>query len=210
MANELPGADEKIADDDPQPGEGLTYSDNISLSWKPADHELDQTHLAMVSASNEAFLRAVAILGDGWPGKEIPDAGSSLGAEVARLDLKLNLLLDLVGTLVYRELDIPEARAVRVSSNGVAWHGEHVPAPGQQVFLELFIQRGLPKPLCCYGEVVSSPEDYAAGLARARFIGLSGSAHDWLDKLIFRHHRREVAYRRAQGHETTDTKTSKS
>ena len=194
-----------MADNEPQPGEGLTYSDNISLSWKPADHDLDQTHLAMVSASNEAFLRAVAILGDGWPGKEPPESGSSLGAEGARLDLKLNLVLDLVATLVYRELDIPEARAVKVSSTGVAWRGDAVPAPGEQVFLELYIQRGLPKPLCCYGEVVTSPEDYAAGIARARFIGLSGSAHDWLDKLIFRHHRREVAFRRAQDQEASNS-----
>jgi hypothetical protein len=194
-----------MADNEPQPGEGLTYSDNISLSWKPADHDLDQTHLAMVSASNEAFLRAVAILGDGWPGKELPESGSSLGAEGARLDLKLNLVLDLVATLVYRELDIPEARAVKVSSTGVAWRGESVPAPGEQVFLELYIQRGLPKPLCCYGEVVTSPEDYAAGIARARFVGLSGSAHDWLDKLIFRHHRREVAFRRAQDQEASNS-----
>ena len=52
-----------MADNEPQPGEGLTYSDNISLSWKPADHDLDQTHRqpfyldllsALASAANDS------------------------------------------------------------------------------------------------------------------------------------------------------------
>lgn len=178
--------------------DGLTYSDNIALAWRPVDHALDETHLAMVNASNESFLRAVSVIGDGASQKDPQENAAGIHQEIARLDLKLNLLLDLVSSLVYHELDIPGTRAVEVSSSGVQWEG-HVPAPGARVFLELYIQRGLPKPLCCYGEVISTDADYAKGRARVRFVGLSGAAHDWLDKLIFRHHRREIAYQRASG-----------
>jgi hypothetical protein len=178
-----------------RPGEGLAYSDNISIAWRPVEHALDKTHLARVNASNEEFLRAVSVIGDG-AAKEPPEVAGPVAHEIARLDAKLNILLDLVGTLVYHELDIPETSAVRVSAAGVAWRGK-VPEPGTQIFLELYIQRGLPKPLCCYGEVVSTAEDQAAGRARVRFVGLTGAARSWLEKLIFRHHRREVAFQRS-------------
>ncbi len=187
-------------DDTSQATDGLTYSDNIALAWRAVDHALDKTHLAMVNASNESFLRAVSVIGDGASHKDPQESAAGIHQEIARLDLKLNLLLDLVSSLVYHELDIPGTRAVSVSASGVQWEGS-VPAPGSTVFLELYIQRGLPKPLCCYGEVISSDAEYAEGRARVRFVGLSGAAHDWLGKLIFRHHRREVAYRRASSEE---------
>ena len=188
-----------MSEADSQPG-GLAYTDNISVSWRPVHHDLDQTHLAMVNASNEAFLRDVNVIGDTAAQKDAPD--SALGQELLRLDLKLNLVLDLVSTLVYHELDIPHTSFVRVSSDDVAWSGasaDDVPEPGSTVYLELYIQRGLPKPLCCYGEVVTDPDAYAEGQARGRFVGLTGAARAWLEKLIFRHHRREVAYRRSAG-----------
>jgi len=179
---------------------GLAYSDNISIAWRAVTHELDQTHLARVNASNEEFLRAVSVIGDagGQHQKDPPESTGVVGQEIQRLDLKVNLLLDLVGSLIYHTLDIPDTSPVRVSAAGVAWRGD-VPAPGSTVYLELYIQRGLPKPLCCYGEVESTQEEYAAGKARVRFKGLTGAALAWLEKLIFRHHRREVAYQRSTG-----------
>lgn len=182
-----------------KPEGGLAYSDNVSIGWRKVDHPLDQKHLAMVNASNEEFLRAVSVIGDAGGQKEPQESSSgAVAQELARLDLKVNLLLDLVGTLIYHQLDIPDTSPVRVSAAGVAWKGD-VPEPGATVYLELYIQRGLPKPLCCYGEVVSSAEDFAAGTAKVRFTGLTGSAKSWLEKLIFRHHRREVAYQRSSG-----------
>jgi hypothetical protein len=44
---------------------------------------------------------------------------------------------------------------------------------------------------------VSSADEHAAGSARVSYLGLSGSAQAWLDKLIFRHHRRQVAYEKS-------------
>ena len=86
---------------------------------------------------------------------------------------------------------------VTVSSNDIIWSGENLPDVGATVFVQVYIQRGTPKPLCFYGEVVSSPEDMAQGRTRVSYLGLCGSAKAWLDKIIFRHHRREVAFKKS-------------
>lgn len=175
---------------------GLAYSDNISVAWRAVGHDLEDSHLALVNASNEEFLRAMSVIGESAGQKDSQDLSGPVAQEVARLDLKLNLVLDLVSTLIYHQLDVPDTTPVTVSPQAVAWQGD-VPPPGATVYLQLYIKRGLPKPLCCYGEVVSSDADYAAGKANVRFIGLTGAAKSWLEKLIFRHHRQEVAYRRS-------------
>lgn len=175
--------------------DGLSFTDNISISWKPVDYQPDDSHLALVNDSNEAFLRSVSAISEF--AKDTSEDSPVISQEIARLDLKLNLLLDLVSQLIYQQLEIPEMSQVTVSSNEIIWAGENVPASGSIVFIQAYIQRGTPKPLCFYGEVVSNPEDIAQSCTRVRYLGLCGSAKAWLDKLIFRHHRREVAFKKS-------------
>ena len=187
---------------DSAPG-GLTFTDNIGVDWKPVDTPPADAHLAIVNESNESFLRAVSAIGtfpgDGSLSVDASEDDVAMSQEIARLDLKINLLLDLVSQLIYKQLEIPERRRVTVSSSDIAWGGGGpLPTPGSTVFVQAYIQHGTPKPLCFYGEVISSQEDCDTGCARVRYLGLAGSAQSWLDKLIFRHHRREVAYRRSK------------
>lgn len=174
---------------------GLSFRDNISLAWKAVDYEPDAQHLALVSESNEAFLKAVAAIGE--PSPEVGEDSPGIWQEVARLDLKLNLLLNLVSQLVYSQLDVPDVTEVTVSGNGITWTADPAPTPGSVLFLEVYIQRGTPKPLCFYGRVVSDDKDLAAGVARVEYLGLSDATHGWLEKLIFRHHRRQVAFEKS-------------
>lgn len=174
---------------------GLSFTDNISITWKAVNYKPDDSHLALVNESNEAFLRSVSAISEF--SKDASEDSPAISQEIARLDLKLNLLLDLVSQLIYQQLDIPEMSQVTVSSKDVEWLGEDLPEPGSTVFVQVYIQRGTPKPLCFYGEVVSDSNDIDSGCARVSYVGLSGSAKAWLDKLIFRHHRREVAFKKS-------------
>lgn len=174
---------------------GLAFTDNISITWKTVDYQPDDSHLALVNESNESFLRAVSAISEF--SKDVSEDAPSISQEISRLDLKLNLLLDLVSQLIYKQLDIPEMSRVTIFSNEIEWVGKHVPEPGQTVFIQAYIQRGTPKPLCFYGEVISNLDDYKVGRAKVSYLGLLGSAKAWLDKLIFRHHRREVAFKKS-------------
>lgn len=174
------------------PKAGLNFTDNISIDWRPVADYPDDARLALVNESNEAFLRAVSAIGAFAP--EPAEDGVGISQEIARLDLKINLLLDLVSQLIYKQLDIPERSLVTISSGEISWSSSRVPEPGAVVFVQVYIQHGTPKPLCFYGKVISTGQEYEAGCARVSFLGLAGSAQSWLDKLIFRHHRRAVAF----------------
>ena len=121
-----------------------------------------------------------------------------ISQEVLRLDLKVNLLLDLVSQLIYKQLDIPATCMVTMSSSAIEWQSVDVPQPGQMVFVQAYIQHGTPKPLCFYGEAVSDQAEFESNIARVRYVGLAGSVQSWLDKLIFRHHRRAIAYEKSR------------
>jgi len=178
---------------------GLVYRDNIAVTWRYVDHALDAEHLARVNASNESFLRGVTALGEvPAAGVEADDGASGIGHELQRLDSKLNLLLELVSSLIYREADIAAPRMAEVAADAVTWVAgdERLPEPGRTVFLELYIQRGLPKPLCCYGEVLPATDLKGQVAIAVRYLNLGGSAKAWLEKWIFRQHRREVAAQR--------------
>ena len=90
-----------MADDIDHNSGGLSFTENISISWKSIDYQPDDSHLALVNDSNEAFLRTVSAIGEF--SKDVSDDSPAISQEIARLDLKLNLLLDL--TLYSIELD---------------------------------------------------------------------------------------------------------
>lgn len=174
---------------------GLSFTDNISITWKSIDYQPDDSHLALVNDSNESFLRAVSAISEF--SKDVSEESPVISHEITRLDLKLNLLLDLVSQLIYQQSDIPETSSVTVSSTEIQWQGKNLPHPNTTVFIQVYIQRGTPKPLCFYGQVISTEQEREEGSSRVRYIGLSGSAKAWLDKLIFRHHRREIAFKKS-------------
>lgn len=174
---------------------GLTFSDNISIEWRRVAYTPDDEHLAVVNESNESFLRAVAALAS-FAGEH--EEENAISQELERLDNKINLVLDLVSQLVYKQLDIPAKTHATLSATDLVWQEASPPNSGETLFMQVYIEHGTPKPLCFYGEVSSRDEDSAAGRCRVRYVGLSQAVQSWLDKLIFRHHRREVAFKRSQ------------
>ena len=173
---------------------GLSFSDAISIEWRRVEQMPDEARLAIVNESNESFLRAVSVIG-AFPG-EFSEEEVASSQEIARLDLKISLLLDLVSELIYQQSSVPPRRTVTVSAKEIAWRDEHPPALGDTVFIQVYIQHGTPKPLSLYGQVVAVQDTDESTCNRVRYLGLSPSAQSWLDKLVFRHHRREVAFRR--------------
>ncbi|MFV0275748.1 MAG: PilZ domain-containing protein [Parahaliea sp.] len=180
---------------------GLIYRDHFGVRWHYAQVPTERDHLDRISISNEQLLRLLSATGEvSTGGKELEDAGSGTSQELQKLDLKINLLLDLVSTLIYRDGSIPLPSLAEVSASGVRWcpEGAPGPEPGTTVFLEVYIQRGLPKPLCWYAQVETCGLLGEREAVSARFLGMAGPAAQALEKWLFRQHRRQVASARSR------------
>jgi hypothetical protein len=138
---------------------------------------------------NEDTLRAILSL-DEHHHSELNDEDPALAQEFARLESRLNLVMELVGQLLVRQLALPEPVPLRLFAGGVEWETARPPSPGQPAMIELYVCRRLPRPLWLPATMVGAPRP---GWSAARFAELGEAVQEQLEMLIFRHHRRQVA-----------------
>jgi hypothetical protein len=108
-----------------------------------------------------------------------------------RIDLKINLLLDLVGHVVARSQSRPEAVPVRFNTHGIVWsHGGRSPQVGTLGLVEIHLRDALVEPLVLFGVVADGSGD---GHMHVRFESLHETVADHIERLVFRRHRRQIA-----------------
>ena len=179
----------------------LAYEDLLPIAWKPLSGPLDAGTASSFQDRNLRLLQACAAIEE-HAGTEKQDEPSPNAADIARMDLKINLILDLVGQLVAASQQRPAAVAVRFNARGAEWTmpGRALPA-GSQGVLELFIRDCLPQPLALPAEVVASTD----GQIKARFLSPGEPVANLIEKLAFRRHRRRVAGVRQPARRSTET-----
>lgn len=164
---------------------GIVYEELLPINSEPVDVLPGDGHLAQINESNEWLLRANLSLND----KPDIEESNEASAEIQRLDLKLNLVLSLIGEVLAKQLDIPSATEAKLTAHSLQWQGEQQYQTGNLLRLSVYINAELPKSLQLYGRVVSSDVEWT----EVEFIGVNQAVKDWLEKLIFRHHRRTIA-----------------
>ncbi len=180
--------------------EGLIYEAELPLAWRPLAEALADSELVRRNDANELLLKAIGVLEE-YRG-EAEEAASGTQQELARLEFKVDLILDLISRMLVRQLQLPAAVACRLGAQGLAWlcRGE-LPPVGSMLQLELYLQPRYPSPLLLVGEVVGTEAGGEASLVTVAFRDLSPVLEDALEKLIFRHHRRSVALARGRPNE---------
>lgn len=171
--------------------EGLLLEDSMPVSLEAIESWPEDGQLLLCNDANEWFLRASLALHD----SPEADEHDEVRMELRRMDLKLRLLMDMVGELLQRQLQIPAPKPVKLTPLGITVQADGSHAPGDRLALALYINPLLPRALRLFGSVERVEE---GGRLSIRFHGLSQGAQDWLEKLIFRHHRRTVALGRAK------------
>jgi Atypical PilZ domain, cyclic di-GMP receptor len=170
--------------------EELAYEDVLPLLWRPHREPLDPAVVTGFSERNLHVLQACAAIEEHGQ-QEKKDDTSPVASELLRLDLKVNLLLDLLGQLVVANNPRPPAVPVRFNALGATWkaQGQEL-QPGGEGVLEIYLRDSLPQPLRLLGRITAADPD---GRVKARFIPPSETIADLLEKLAFRRHRRQVA-----------------
>lgn len=171
-------------------GAGLVLEDRLPLHWRVAEAP---DALSPLQLSNEETLRVILSLDEHHV--EASDENPEFAHEVQRLETKINLILELVSQVLARQLQLPEALPVRLSAHEIEWEAAVAPAAGSSVLLEIYACPRYPRPLFLPATV----KDSSGGRVRAVFDDLGAPVQDLIEKLIFRHHRRQIAATRRGG-----------
>jgi hypothetical protein len=170
--------------------EELAYEDVLPIAWKRIVEPFDPSLIGSYQDRNLRVLQALSALEEHGQ-VEKPDESAPHHADIVRLDLKMNLLLDMVGQLLVASHPRPKTTAIRFNALGGVWQG-HAPFPemGNQGVLEVYLRDCIAEPLRLVGRIASIGPD---GRIKARFIHPGENIADLIEKLAFRKHRRQIA-----------------
>ena len=170
--------------------EELAYEDVLPVVWRRLPEPFDAGLLGSFADRNLRVLQALGAL-DEQGQVEKPDDNSPHAADIARLDLKLNLLLDMVGQLLIAKVPRPKAVPIRFNALGAVWHAAAPhPEMGGHGVLEIFMRDCIAEPLRLVGRIASVGPD---GRVKARIVPPGDNIADLMEKLAFRKHRRQIA-----------------
>jgi hypothetical protein len=171
--------------------EELAFQDVLPLVWSPLKTAIDRELTVSFDDRNLRLLQAWDAMEEHVPVEKQTSEDAPYAAEILRLDLKVNLLLDLVGQLLVANRPRPPAVPVRFNALGAMWRGTSIlPEAGEQGIVEIYLRDSLAEPLRMAGRVTSvTPE----GGIKVKFLPMGEAVSDLLEKLAFRRHRRQIA-----------------
>ena len=173
-------------------GARVYCDDLIGFAWSPVDESPGPQVRNRMNTRNDAILRALGMLEE----QDESHADDLERAELKRLEGKLNLVLELLSELVRERAPGPGQHMVRFSAEGICWRAESPVVPGTCLLTEWYMQPAWPVALRMHVRTLACMPDGDRHLVCARLEGLSDVVRDWLDKLVFRRHRRLVAQKR--------------
>jgi hypothetical protein len=172
--------------------DSLVYTATLPVSWEPRDEACPDSEYARISEHNEHVLRCANLLGEQLV--ERHEDETEADTALMRLEAKVNLLLELVSKLEQRISQIPEASQVRLASAGMEWTSRLSPPPaGSSIWINLYIDNRIPDAMQIPARVLTLGEGRHGTIVGARFEQLGEVAQELLEKMIFRHHRRQIA-----------------
>ncbi|MGH8178234.1 MAG: PilZ domain-containing protein [Steroidobacter sp.] len=170
--------------------EELAYEDVLPVAWRPTPEPFDPAVIGSYADRNLRVLQALSALEEHGQ-IEKPDENAPHAADILRLDLKMNLLLDMVGQLLIASHPRPRTAPIRFNALGAVWHAASPhPELGSQGVLEIYLRDCIAEPLRLFGRIASVGPD---GRVKVRVVAPGEHIADLLERLAFRKHRRQVA-----------------
>jgi hypothetical protein len=167
----------------------LAWEDLLPVAFKPLAQPLELPAVAALTDRNVRLLQVCAVLEE-QGAFEKKEESSAHAADLMRMEVKVNLLLDLVGQLLAAQLPRPAPAQIRFNAVGALWKSTQPPRVGQQGLLEIWLRESLPQPLVLIANVTQVALD---GHVKASIVPPGEATADLLEKLSFRRHRRQVA-----------------
>ena len=167
----------------------LAYEDVLPVGWRPLAKSPDLATVTMLTERNVRTLHVCATIEEQGP-VEKAEEKSLHSADLLRLEVKMNLVLELMGQLLAAQQPRPAPVPVRFNALGAVWQSATPPRNGEQGLLDIYLRECLAQPLTLIANVTQvTPE----GKVRVTFTPPGEATADLIEKLAFRRHRRHVA-----------------
>jgi hypothetical protein len=176
---------------------GLVFEGCLPLAWRVIQALPSLADLEQQSSDNLDTLRLLSLL-EAPLGESSDDTSEAKSRDMARLDFKLNLLLELVGQLFVQQQMIPAARQFTLTSKNLNWQDDEKPTMGNLLHMELYCSLKYPRPLQLYGQVIDITVQSTGWRVQVTFQALDEALEEALERFVFVHHRRAIAQRRRQ------------
>ncbi len=181
-------------------GSTLVYTDEVPFEWSRLESEPSVGRLSAMLSSNERLLRHIASLDDVHHEADDEDL-AGLGPGLARLEFKVNILMEMVSAVLAHQLTLPARTEIRLGSHNLIWRSSGTdPSPGERAIVRLFMNSQYPHPLELIGTI--ERVDAERREVTMHYDRLPDAMQDQLEKLIFRQHRRLISHRRAERERT--------
>lgn len=173
----------------------LAYHDVLPVQWMALPSPPDRFELIGLEEANLLLLQA-CISVEEHPVRDKNEDLGALAGEIARLDFKLNLVMQLLSKLITKE-KMPPATSINFNGLGASWTFIGKPPPiGAHGLLRVQLRSSLPQALELPAEVVA----VEGSTAKVKFPGLSEAVVELIQRLAFLRHRRQIAdVRKARG-----------
>ncbi len=177
-----------------QLGHSLAYQDDVPLRWYLPEKALNDDQTLQLQNQNESVLCKLLELGDIHV--DVSEESCENHTDLARLEFKVDLALELLNQIYIREINLPDLCSLTLNTACAEWVDAKPPAVNKRIHLEVFLDTKYPRPLVFPAIVqkVTEQNDHFKVTAELEFPGELVS--DNIEKLIFRHHRRSIALSR--------------
>ena len=174
---------------------GVSYQAEMPLAWQPGPLPAD-TVLQEWMHTNVVLLHALATMEAQAPERE-NEHGNDMERKLERVEVKLDLALDLLSRLLTQHSPKPDACTVTLSASVIEWVSQGTPPPGN-IVISLFINPRLAQPLRLPASIRNTTSVAGGTRIVAEFTHLSEEAQEWLERTVFRNHRRFIQSRRRE------------
>lgn len=176
-------------------GKTLVLHDTIPINWTPAHSLLSPHHLLRLNERNEKILRLLTAYSEKIPNLE-PFDKQVINHEIMLLDIKLDVILSMVGEIMLNQRDLPESSQLWLNATGIEWTGKNLPAIEENVIINIFISYQCPRPLELPAKIIGHAKRNEKKTVIAKFEGISDHCTNYIEKLVFQYHRRLIAQKK--------------
>jgi hypothetical protein len=169
--------------------EELAYQDVLPVQWKPLATSPDGIFASSLNDRNTKTLLVCAAIEEHGP-VDKQDDKSPHAADLQRLEVKMNLVIDLLGQILAANAPRPRSTSIQFNAQGaVWWAAQPLPQLGSQGLLDIYLRDCLAQPLTLIGRITAVDGNQV----KVRFSPPGEGTSDLIEKLAFRRHRRQVA-----------------